>query len=131
MKHTTMLKENETLRDDLARVTAERQSLRYELDEWQKSAVRVQKERNALRARVAELEALLAEHISERELPAQSADNPEEEPMSWREKAEQLVRERKARTFSEACSMLAKRRVRKQQPQLAVPAGYRAPYKDE
>ena len=53
--------------------------------------------------------------------------------MSWREKAEQLVRERKARTFSEACSMLAKRRVRKQQPQMAmaVPSGYRSPYKDE
>ena len=59
--------------------------------------------------------------------------NPEEEPMSWREKAEQLVREGKARTFSEACSMLAKRRRPKQEPQMAmaVPAGYRSPYKDE
>ena len=53
--------------------------------------------------------------------------------MTWRAKAEQLVRERKARTFSEACSMLARRRhtrTRQQQP-MAVPSGYRAPYKDE
>ena len=58
--------------------------------------------------------------------------NPEpQRSMSWREKAEQLVRERKARTFSEACSMLAKRRHArpKQQPQLA--AASRLPYKDD
>lgn len=52
--------------------------------------------------------------------------------MTWRAKAEQLVRERKARTFSEACSMLARRRNRARQPQTAaVPGGYRLPYKDE
>ena len=53
--------------------------------------------------------------------------------MSWREKAEQLVRERKARTFSEACSMLAKRRhvrPKQSQPQLAA-AVSRLPYKDD
>lgn len=53
--------------------------------------------------------------------------------MTWRAKAEQLVREGKARTFSEACSMLARRRHTRarQQPQMAVPSGYRTHYKDE
>ena len=52
--------------------------------------------------------------------------------MTWRAKAEQLVREGKARTFSEACSMLAKRRNRARPQTAAVPAGgYRLPYKDE
>lgn len=48
--------ERDSAMKELARVTEEQQSLRYELDEWQKSAVRVQKERNNLRARVAVLE---------------------------------------------------------------------------
>ena len=50
--------------------------------------------------------------------------------MSWREKAEQLVRERKARTFSEACSMLAKRRHARPKQQLAAVTS-RLPYKDD
>ena len=51
--------------------------------------------------------------------------------MTWRVKAELMVRRGEARTFSEACSLLAKRRRRKplQQPQQA--ARLWLPYKED
>ena len=51
--------------------------------------------------------------------------------MSWRVKADLMVRRGEARSFSEACSMLAKRRRPKQQPQMAAPARCWSPYKED
>lgn len=50
--------------------------------------------------------------------------------MTWRAKADLMVRRGEARTFSEACSLLAKRRRRKpQQPQQAARTWL--PYKED
>lgn len=55
--------------------------------------------------------------------------------MNYRAKADLMVRRGEARTFSEACSLLAKRRRRcaskPKQELVAVPAGYRLPYKED
>lgn len=52
--------------------------------------------------------------------------------MTWRAKADLMVRRGEARTFSEACSMLAKRRRRKpQQPQPQQAARTWLPYKED
>lgn len=52
--------------------------------------------------------------------------------MNWRAKAEMLVRTGQARSFPEACSMLAKRRHRpKPQTQMAAPVRRWLPYKED
>ena len=49
--------------------------------------------------------------------------------MSWRVKADLMVRRGEARSFSEACSMLAKRR--RPKPKMAAPARSWLPYKED
>lgn len=51
--------------------------------------------------------------------------------MTWRVKAELMVRRGEARTFSEACSLLAKRRRRKPQQQPQQVARMWLPYKED
>ena len=51
--------------------------------------------------------------------------------MTWRAKAELMVRRGEARSFSEACSLLAKRRRRKPLQQQQQAARTWLPYKED
>lgn len=54
--------------------------------------------------------------------------------MPWAARADLMVRRGEARNFSEACSLMAKRRRRKTsqpKPQMAMPVRTWSPYKDD